>query len=488
MSQAGSIAASVPGDRPLIVPVILAGGSGTRLWPLSRSAFPKHLVELVGDSSLLQATAKRMLDVAPAERVVTIAAAGQAILVRRQLAELGSGFLSNLLLEPEPRNTAAAVALAAHQVKARWGGEAIMWVCPSDHLVLDVPALAEAARFGATVAATGRLVTFGIKPSRPETGFGWIAAGPALDIQAADGVHRAYEVERFVEKPPLAEAERMLASGAYLWNSGMFLFSAELLLSELESFEPSLAAAVSDVFATMQTSPDGLPDSIKFSQLLSTPIDKAVMERSRKIAVVPTDPEWSDVGSWRAIYDLLPKDANGNAVQGDGIVEGASNNLIRTEHRLVALAGVSGLAVIETADGILIGDLDDSNAVRGVVGQLVKAGRSQAETHAREHRPWGHFTTIGGGPGFRVREVSVDPGGHLTRQRHIGRDYYWIMVQGVAVAEIERTTRVLAAGHSAEIPRGAVHSVANNGTDLARFVEIAVGDVETDERIERFPD
>ena len=476
----GSAAIAVGEQR--IVPVVLAGGSGTRLWPLSRSAFPKHLVELLGDSSLLQATVKRVLRVAPAQRVVTVAAAGHAILVRRQLGTLHPALLDNLLLEPEPRNTAAAVALAAHQVRRRFGDEAVMWVCPSDHLILDDDTLVAAAQRGAAAAATGRLVTFGITPSRPDTGFGWIAADGSTEV---DGV---LPVREFVEKPDRERAEAMLAAGGYLWNSGMFLFRPDVLLAEMAEYEPEVASGVERAFAGLRPGVEPIPDPAIFSLIKSTPIDKAVMERSRKVAVVPCDPRWSDVGSWRALFDLLPKDEGGNAVSGDTVLADATANFVRAEHRLVALAGVSNLAVVETPDAVFVGELGKDEAIRGIVAQLNKAQRRQADVHAREHRPWGTFCTLASGAGFRVREVVVEPQARMGRQRHASRDKQWIVVSGRARVEIEGGTRELLPSQATAVPRGSVHRLANAGTTELRIIEVALGDVVTDEATERFPD
>jgi mannose-1-phosphate guanylyltransferase / mannose-6-phosphate isomerase len=472
---------AVPGDS-MIVPVILAGGSGTRLWPLSRAAFPKHLVELVGDASLLQSTARRLLAVAPAQRVVTVAAAGQAVLIRRQLEAIDPALLDNLLLEPESRNTGAAVALAALRARARFGAGAVLWVCPSDHLIQDGEALASAARKGAKAASTGRLVTFGISPSRAETGFGWIARGDP------DEVPGVYDVREFVEKPPKETAERMLADGGYLWNSGMFLFRPDVLLDELARFEPELARGAEAAHASLGRRGAGIPDPAIYATLMATPIDKAVMERSRRVSVVPSDPQWSDVGSWQALHELMAKDEAGNAVQGDVLLEGAADNLVRSEHRLVTLAGVRGLAVVETADAVLVGDLADSEAVRGIVAQLARAGRPEAAVHAREERPWGSFITIGSGPGYRVREVLVEPEGRMLKQRHPSRDRFWIVLAGAARLEIDGGARMLAPGQSAMAPRGSVNRLGNAGRQALRMIEVATGDVLADEAAEYFSD
>jgi mannose-1-phosphate guanylyltransferase/mannose-6-phosphate isomerase len=463
-----------------LVPTILAGGSGTRLWPVSRAAFPKHLVELFGEESLLQTTVRRALRTAPAERVMTVAAAGQAVLIRRQLGALDPALLGHLLLEPSARNTAAAVALAALHAKAAFGGDAVLWVCPSDHLMLDQASLYASLRRAAAAAAKGWLVTFGIAPSRPETGFGWIA--PAEPLPDAPGVFR---VERFIEKPPREIAEGLLAEGRSLWNSGMFVFRADRMIEELERFAPDILAATR---AACPESAEAALDAPAYGRIRSQPIDKAVMERSARVAVVPSDPKWSDVGSWHAIWELMEKDAAGNARQGDTLAVEARDNLIRSERRVVALAGVSNLAVIETADAVLVANRQNSDAVRAVVDALVKSGRKEAVTHAREMRPWGQFTVLHEGPGFKVKEVVVDPNGRLTCQYHPGRDETWVVVEGTALVELDGETHRLAAGQSICVPRNVKHRLANPDGARLKLIEIGHGEALGDEDTVRIED
>ena len=458
-----------------LVPLLLAGGSGTRLWPVSRAAFPKHLVELFGEESLLQTTVRRALRVAPAERVTTVAAAGQAILIRRQYQSIDKALTRHLLLEPSPRNTAAAIAMGALDVAATFGPDAILWVCPSDHLMLEPDRLYEALETALAAAAEGWLVTFGITPSRPETGFGWIEASQPLPEMP-----RASRVARFVEKPAHETAERLLAQGA-VWNSGMFVMRADRVLAELEQHEPALLAATRRAFETWVEGDRGEIDRGLYDAIPSLPIDKAVMERSRHVAMVPFDPAWSDVGSWHALWELMDKDASGNARQGDTILADARGNLVRSEKRVVALAGVENLAVIETADAVLVADRMRSEAIRGVVEQLVRAGRPEAVTHAREVRPWGTFTVLQAGPELKVKEVVVDPGQHLTLQYHPGRDEHWVIAAGEAqVLKGEVTTTVGAGGH-VHIPRGTVHRLANPGPGPLRLIEIGLGTALGDE-------
>jgi mannose-1-phosphate guanylyltransferase/mannose-6-phosphate isomerase len=456
---------------PLIVPVILAGGSGTRLWPVSRSAFPKHLVELYGEESLLQATARRVLPMAPPERVMVVAAAGQAILVRRQLAQIDPALCCHILLEALPRNTAAAVGMAALYAAATWGEAAMLWVCSSDHLVLAPDRLIDAVEAGAGAASAGRIVTFGIAPTRPETGFGWIETGDALpEAPAVRGVRR------FVEKPPLGDAQAMLADGRHLWNSGIFLMRADVLLGELERYEPGLMAGLRAAFDRMRAGRTQEVPADILASLPSLPIDKAVMERSSRVAVVPCDPRWSDIGSWRALWELMPHDDEGNAIQGDVIAQGAQDNLVKAEHRLVAVAGVRGLTIVETADAVLVAGRDASEGIRGVVASLVGRGRKEAATHAREVRPWGEFTSLWDGQSFKVREVAVDPGGRLTLQRHEHRDEHWIIVEGEAEVRLGDAVRRVPAGEAVRVARGCLHQLRNPGTSRLRLVEVQYGD------------
>jgi mannose-1-phosphate guanylyltransferase / mannose-6-phosphate isomerase len=466
-------------DFSSLAPTILAGGSGTRLWPVSRADFPKHLVELFGEESLLQTTVRRALGVAPPERVITVAAAGQAVLVQRQYQAIDARLRDNLLLEPSARNTAAAVALAALHAEAAFGPETILWICPSDHLMRDRDALYAALALAAAAAAEGWLVTFGITPTRPETGFGWIA--PAESLQGLGSVRR---VQRFIEKPQREIAEGLLATGTHLWNSGMFVFQARRMLDELERWAPDI------LDATRAARPDasGPIDAAAYATIRSQPIDKAVMEQSGHVAVIPADPQWSDVGSWHALWELMDKDAQGNARQGDTIAVQAHGNLIRSDKRLVALAGVSGLAVIETADALLVVDRENSEAVRGVVDALGKAERREAVIHAREVRPWGRFTVLQQEPGYKVKEVVVDAHGRLTLQYHPGRDETWVVVAGEAQVLRDGEQLRLHAGQSITIPRGARHQLTNPGDSPLRLIEIGYGEALGDEdtvRMER---
>lgn len=466
-------------ERGPLVPVLLAGGSGTRLWPVSRAAFPKHLVELVGEESLLQATARRVLKVAPAERVVTIAAAGQAVLVRRQLARIDGALLHHLLLEPEPRNTAAAVGLAARHATARIAGDAILWVCPSDHLVREPEVLIGALERALPLAAAGRIVTFGIAPTRPETGFGWIARGEPLEAPGT------FAVRRFVEKPPRPEAEAMLAAGGHDWNSGMFVMRADVLLDELARFEPALARELVPLEASHRANPEGVVDAALFARLPALPIDKAVMERSARMAVVPCDPGWSDVGSWHALWELMGKDEQGNVVAGDVALSGSRDNFVKADHRLVTLAGVRGLAVIETADAILVADRADGEAVKQLVAALARAGRRETVCHAREVRPWGGFTTLLQRPGLKIREVELDPRAALTLQRHAGRDEHWLVVSGRASVRLGDRLLELGPGEWLKVERGVLHRLANAGSEPLRLVEIQLGEILDESATER---
>lgn len=452
-----------------LVPVILAGGSGTRLWPLSRAAFPKHLVELTGSASLLQITANRLLRVSKPETVVTITAAGQAILVRRQLAALDAQLTEHLLPEPSPRNTAAAIAIAAHYAQRHVHPEAVIFVCPSDHLILDEDALIKALHQGLPAARDGKLVTFGITPSRPETGFGYIAQGMALD-----NYNGVMAVERFVEKPPLMQAEAMLRAGGHFWNSGMFLMKAKTMLDELGQWAPAIVAGVERAFSAFQTHGEFPLDL--YDQIPSAPIDKAVMEKSAEVAVVPCDPKWSDVGSWHALWELTPKDSHDNAISGDVLLEAAEGNLIKAEHRLVALAGVSDLAVIETPDAVMVADRRRSEMVKNLVGQLLQANRKEAQVHAREFRPWGSFTVLYQGTGFGVREVVLEPHGQLTLQHHEHRDEHWVVVEGVASVELDGITQDIPTGGSVHVPRRQKHQLTNRANNLLRIIEIQLGD------------
>jgi mannose-1-phosphate guanylyltransferase/mannose-1-phosphate guanylyltransferase/mannose-6-phosphate isomerase len=420
----------------------------------------------------LQTTAERITALAPEQRLLTVAAAAQADLVRRQLEALAPGLARHLLLEPEGRNTAAAVALAALYVTELWGPEALLWICPSDHLMTAPAPLYAAVAAGAVAARAGRLVTFGIEATRPETGYGYIRAGEALP--EAPGVSAAAE---FVEKPPLEVAEAMLRDGGYAWNSGMFLLRAASILAALQHHAPAILAAVRAAMGPIRAAPNeggSCPiDPVAFRAVPSAPIDKAVMEHSDAVAVVPCAPKWSDVGSWHAVWELAARDPADNALSGDARVVAGRRNLVRSESRLVALAGVDDLAVIETADAVLVSRRDDAEAVKTLVGELVADNRAEAVRHRHEPMRWGMLTRLAERSGYALRERCIDPGAMVELDAAAAAGISWTVIDGIlelgaggaAAARFEAGTPVAA-------EPGAAHRLTNASDGVLRLLEI----------------
>jgi mannose-1-phosphate guanylyltransferase/mannose-6-phosphate isomerase len=370
-------------------------------------------------------------------------------------------------------------------VQQQFGGDALLWVCPSDHLMHAPDALYAALDAALPVAAGGELLTFGITPTRPETGYGYIRAGAPMPDAA--GVLR---VARFVEKPALAAAEAMLAEGGHYWNSGMFLFRADAILAELGAHAGAILAAVEAAFAAIAAAPGGafeVPLEL-WQAVPAAPIDKAVMEHSTRVAVVPCDPGWSDLGSWHALWEQLPKDAAGNAVRGDALLDASENCLIHAEHRLVACSGVRDLAVVETGDAILVADRKRGDAVRDLVALLKDAGRSEASAHGAEQRPWGSFAVLHEGPGFKVKEIIVTPGGRLSLQSHKHRAEHWVVVVGTARVTIDDQVLTLEPNQSVHIPLGAIHRMENPGSVPMHLIEVQCGSYLGEDDIVRYED
>jgi len=383
-------------------PVLLAGGSGTRLWPLSRRTVPKHLIALTGERTLLALAAERALGAADAAHVLTVGAVDQAELLAAQLADVDAALPAGLLLEPAARNTAAACVAAALHARSRFGSQQVLWVCAADHVIGDVDALHIALTAAIAAARDGRLVTFGISPAYPEPGFGYIRTGAPLTDHAD-----VCEVAAFIEKPPRAEAERMLAAGGHLWNSGMFVFEAGTFLAEVEAHAPAILAATFAAVEAARGAPTVFGEA--YAGIPAAPVDKAVMERSDRLAVVPCDPLWSDVGSWRAVWETRPHDAAGNAVSGDVVVENSGGCLVLGGDRLVAAVDVNELAIVDTGDALLVAARDGSASIKSVVERLEAEGRAEAASYPHELGAWGERRALRNGKPA-VRELTLRPG------------------------------------------------------------------------------
>lgn len=461
-----------------VQPVLLSGGSGTRLWPLSREAYPKQFLALAGEQTMLQETWGRVATLADAAPVV-VANEEHRFLVAEQLRQLGVAHAA-IVLEPVGRNTAPAIAAAALQAMAE-GDDPLLLVLPSDHVVRDDEAFRAAVRIASAAAGDGALVTFGIVPTTPETGFGYIQSESA---QAA-GVRR---VLRFVEKPDAPTAQSYLDAGGYFWNSGMFLFRATRYLQELARFRPEILAAVRQAFDEATRDGDFIRlDKAAFEASPSDSIDYAVMERTDRAMVLPVDIGWSDVGSWSALWDVSEQDGDGNAHHGDVIAVDTRNSYAYAR-RLVALVGVDDLVVVETDDAVLVAHKDKVQQVKDVVAKLKDDRRSHAVLHREVHRPWGSYDSIDADDGFQVKRIKVKPGARLSLQSHRCRAEHWIVVRGTARVTRDNDVFELHANQSTYIPLGAKHRLENPGEDMLELIEVQSGDYLGEDDIVRYED
>ena len=463
-------------------PVLLSGGSGTRLWPLSREAYPKQFLPLAGDDTMLQATWRRVADLADAAPIV-VAGEDHRFLVAEQLRQVGAPTPA-IVLEPVGRNTAPAIAAAAMQAMAD-GGDPLLLVLPSDHVVRDAEAFRAAVRAAMPAADAGTLVTFGIVPDAPETGFGYIQADVVDEAATGDGVRG---VLRFVEKPDVATAQAYLDAGGHFWNSGMFLLRASRYLEELQRFRPDIVAAVRKAFDAAARDGDFIRlDKAAFADCPSDSIDYAVMEKTAAAGVLPVSIGWNDVGSWSALWEVSEQDADGNAHQGD-VIAIDSRNSYAYARRLVALVGVDDLVVVETDDAVLVARKDKVQQVKDVVARLKAGQRSQAVLHREVHRPWGSYDSIDMADGFQVKRIKVKPGARLSLQSHTRRAEHWVVVRGIARVTRDNDVFELFANQSAYIPIGAKHRLENPGAEMLELIEVQSGDYLGEDDIVRYED
>jgi len=463
-----------------IHPVILSGGSGTRLWPLSRTDLPKQLLALTGSRTLLQETASRVADrdrfVAP----ILVCNQDHRFLVAEQIRALGIHPAATVL-EPVARNTAPAIAAAAHLVMDR-DPEGVLLVLPSDHHIANLAGFLDALGPASAAARSGAFALFGIAPSGPSSGYGYIVRAS----EDHDGVHG---VQRFVEKPVRADAEALIAAGTALWNSGIFMFRADRFLAELARLQPAIARAAEEAIRSGTRDLDFLRlGSTAFASAPAMSVDHAVMEHTNRAVVVPIDVGWSDLGAWSALWDIAEKDADGNALIGDVLVDGVTDCYVRGDRRLVALLGVSGLSVVDTDDALLVMSQDRAQDVRRIVDRLAAAGRPEAKSHKRSYRPWGYYETIDLGRRHQVKHIQVKQGGRLSLQMHHHRAEHWIVVSGTARVTRGDDVMLLHENESLYIPIGQRHRLENPGRVPLDLIEVQTGTYLGEDDIVRFED
>jgi mannose-1-phosphate guanylyltransferase/mannose-6-phosphate isomerase len=464
--------------------VILAGGSGSRLWPLSRQHLPKQFLSLDGDASLLQTTINRLSPLIAAKNV---------LIVTQESHAKGEAYHALLpyqtLFEPIARNTAPAIALAAARLMAD-GADPIMVVLPADHIIKDEVQFREHLSIAIMAAESGKLITFGIQPTRPDTGFGYVKVKHATGLATNAHSGEVQEVERFTEKPDAVTAERFLKEGGYYWNSGMFVWRASVILAEIRQHLPAVDKVIQAIIAESRKAGTFQQAVEKhFAAMPSISIDYGVLERSSRVSLVPCDIGWNDVGSWQAVHEIAAKDENGNALQGNVIALDCKNSLIRAEKRLVAAIGVEDLCVIETADAILISKSDQSQRVREVVDVLHQRGSTEHVYHAKVNRPWGSYTVLEEDQdGFKIKRIEVAPGARLSLQSHKRRSEHWVVVSGTATVTNGEEVYTVQKNQSTYIPIGSKHRLENLGSEPLHIVEIQVGEYLGEDDIQRYED
>ena len=466
-----------------LVPVILSGGSGSRLWPLSRAQRPKQFLALTGDNSLFQQTLERVCDIEGHQAQlspIVVANTDHRFLVAEQCREMAIEPMS-LILEPVARNTAPAIAVAAMAAMQR-AEDPVMLVLPSDHTFSDVAALHRAVGVGLLAAQSGSMVVFGITPTYPETGYGYVKARKADD-------HGVHAVEAFVEKPNLELARSYIEQGGYYWNSGMFMFRASVYLQELTRHRPEMVKACQGAWDESTIDLEFVRlNKEAFASSPSDSIDFAVMEKTNKAVVIPLDAGWSDVGAWSAVWQVQDRDTSGNAIKGDVLIESSTNSYVNAQSRMVAIVGMDNVVVVETSDAVLVMNKDKSQDVKKLVDQLKSSKRSEVDLHREVFRPWGSYDSIDHGKRFQVKRITVKPSAKLSVQMHHHRAEHWVVVSGTARVRVGDKTQLITENQSVYIPVGEVHSLENPGKVPLHLIEVQTGSYLGEDDIVRLED
>lgn len=473
-------------DKPAVYPVIMAGGSGTRFWPLSRQLFPKQLLKIIGDETLIQQTMRRVVHGAPPQRVMISTNPAQAESIRVQLSEWKDSLKDNFVLEPEGRNTAPAIALVALELIRR-DPDAVMLVVPADHIVKGQRDFDAAVVLAANLALQGLLVTFGIKPIRPETGYGYIKP-ERKRILAKRGKLKGHPVGRFVEKPNAAKAAQYVKAGDYYWNSGMFVWRAATILEEIRRHQPALARGIDRIDKLIEEGASRSAVDEEYRLLPSVSIDNGVMEKSDKAAVVPVTFGWSDVGSWGSLDEVVAKDKAGNVIGGRVVDVGSQRSVVYGDRRMVATIGLTDMVVVDTPDATLVCPKSRAQDVKKIVEILKQQGAPEHLEHLTVHRPWGSYTVLEEGPGYKVKRVTVNPGGRLSLQLHHKRSEHWVVIAGTARVTRGEEVFDLHVGQSTGIPVETKHRLENPGQDTLHIIEVQDGPYLGEDDIVRFKD
>ena len=455
--------------------VILAGGSGTRLWPVSRYGFPKQFVKLNGKKSLLCQTVERLSAVVPLKDIFVITNEDYRFHVQADLRSVSAAIENNIILEPVGRNTAPAIALVMKycQETLKCAKDEVIFICPSDHIIEPVEKFAKYARQAEIAAKAGSIVTFGIKPSRPETGYGYIKRGVSL---VGGGV---FAVAKFAEKPDLKTAEKYVADGSYYWNSGMFSFTIATMLAEFKAYAPEISRKMPLTLAKM---------TADFKNMPSISIDYAVMERSKKAAVLPIDILWSDVGSWDSLPEVIKPDSDGNVKVGDILALDTTKTIVMGEKRLISTIGLKNLIIIDTPDALLIAKRGQAQRVKEVVDMLKERKRKEVVEHMTTYRPWGSYTILEEGQRYKIKRIVVKPGQKLSHQLHYHRSEHWIIVKGAAKVTIGKTTSLVHENESTYVPKSMGHRLENPGKVPLEMIEVQNGEYVGEDDIVRFND